>query len=564
MNKRQKEVFQHQLDAEEAILKELEKQYRAALKDIREKIQLFESDIYLIEAAIRQTDMDDAARAAALSNRQSKIYQKQYQEALEKQLESILDKLHSDEYGTLQKYLQDSYEDGFLGTMYDLHGQGIPMIMPIDQAAAVKAIMIDSKISGGLYESLGVDVSGLKKAIRQEITRGIASGMGIHDIARNISNVSKAPMSRAKNIARTECHRIQQASTFDAQEKAKGRGADVVKQWDSTLDGSTRPVHMRLDGQIREVDKPFEAGGRKAMYPGDFGDPAEDCNCRCVSLTRARWALDDDELQALKDRAEFFGLDKTKDFDDFKKKYLKADDEMKAAQDRQAEIRARRQAYKEREAARKTEQAVQVPDFASMRMPEVKQWLDNNLKTPFGDIKGVNKDFLSEAAKVIARFENKLGGKTIPGLSIKFGGLGGSVAALYDNKNNVLWLKKTGSLKAFEAAQKKENERSLQKLKKRYNATTTYSGTIFHELGHAVDYDVNQQLSRMLSIDPDLYTSSVRVSVYAGSRPSIGATPRSEAWAENFAAYMEGGESAKDVLEEIRALIEDYFSKKKG
>ena len=60
------------------------------------------------------------------------------------------------------------------------------------------------------------------------------------------------------------------------------------------------------------------------MFPGDFGDPAEDCNCRCACLTRARWGLDADELNTLKDRAKFFGLDKTKDFSDFKEKYLKA------------------------------------------------------------------------------------------------------------------------------------------------------------------------------------------------------------------------------------------------
>lgn len=63
---------------------------------------------------------------------------------------------------------------------------------------------------------------------------------------------------------------------------------------------------------------------QSAMYPGAFGDPTEDCNCRCASNTRARWALDEDELQVLKDRAKYFELDKTKDFDDFKKKYLKA------------------------------------------------------------------------------------------------------------------------------------------------------------------------------------------------------------------------------------------------
>ena len=54
------------------------------------------------------------------------------------------------------------------------------------------------------------------------------------------------------------------------------------------------------------------------------GDPAEDCNCRCVALTRARWELDASELQTLKDRAKFFGLDKTDSFKDFEKKYLKA------------------------------------------------------------------------------------------------------------------------------------------------------------------------------------------------------------------------------------------------
>ena len=208
--------------------------------------------------------------------------------------------------------------------MYDMAGQGIPLIMPIDQEAAIKAIQTDSKISEGLYNALGVDTKKLKKAISAEVTRGIATNQTFHDIARNIAAMSRSPMSRAKVIANTEGHRIQQASTFDAQKAAKKKGADVVKMWDSTLDGRTRATHRHLDGQIREADKPFEADGKEAMFPGDFGDPAEDCNCRCVSLTRAKWALDEDELQTLKDRAKYFGLDKTESFEDYKKKYLNA------------------------------------------------------------------------------------------------------------------------------------------------------------------------------------------------------------------------------------------------
>lgn len=218
----------------------------------------------------------------------------------------------------------DSANSNTITYTVGMFGQGVPLILPIDKNAAVKAVITDSKISEGLYEALGVDTKKLKNTISSEITRGIAAGLPHSDIARNIAAYAKAPLSRAKTIVRTESHRIQQASAFDAQKVAVSKGAKVVKQWMSTLDGNTRPTHKRLDGQIRELDEPFEMGGLKAMYPGDFGDPAEDCNCRCQLLQRARIALDADELKTLQDRAGFFGLDKSDDFADFKKKYLKA------------------------------------------------------------------------------------------------------------------------------------------------------------------------------------------------------------------------------------------------
>ena len=60
------------------------------------------------------------------------------------------------------------------------------------------------------------------------------------------------------------------------------------------------------------------------MYPGTFGIASQDCNCRCVALTRAKAALDEGELEILKERAKFFGLDKAESFEEYKKKYLKA------------------------------------------------------------------------------------------------------------------------------------------------------------------------------------------------------------------------------------------------
>ena len=280
MRKYEKEVLQEQLNKEKAILKQLKKIYQEALEQVNERIKILEFDF-------------------AQEQLTSKIYQIQYQENLKKQLERILDAMNKKEYDSIQAYLNECYRDGYLGALYSMQKQGVPLVMPMDQEAMVKAIQIDSKISKGLYNALGLDTARLKKTIASEISRGIATAMPYSIIARNVNNVANTGFSNAARIVRTEGHRIQQASAFDCARGAKKRGADVVKVWDSTLDGKTRPGHRRLAGQIKEINEPFEINGKKAMFPGDFGDPAEDCNCRCVMNQEARWALNEMETKWL-------------------------------------------------------------------------------------------------------------------------------------------------------------------------------------------------------------------------------------------------------------------------
>ncbi len=300
MNKRQKQVIEKQLNDEKDIFKQINKVYKQAINDIGEKIKALQADELI----------------------QSKIYQIEHQKALKKQIETILDSMNDKNYSNISDYLKNCYDTGFLGTMYDIAGQGIPLVVPISPEQVTKAVMLESKISEGLYSKMGKDTNVLKRQITAEISRGMATSMPYGDIARNLNNVANIGMNKSKRIAITEGHRITQAATYDAQIAATEKGADVVKQWCSTLDGVTRETHMMLDGQIKEIDEPFEIEGKKAMYPGGFGDPAEDCNCRCCVLQRARWALGKDELAELEERAEYFGLDKTENFNEYREKYL--------------------------------------------------------------------------------------------------------------------------------------------------------------------------------------------------------------------------------------------------
>lgn len=300
MNKAQQQAQLGLLKSEDECIAALEKAYNRALADIK--------------AQIKQYSGDDLT--------QSQIYQKQYQEALKGQVEAILDNMQASHYGTIQGYLKGCYEDSYIGVMYDLKSQGIPVTAPIQQDQVVKAVTTDSKLSAPMYDAMGKYLKPLKKNVAAELSRGFASGMHYNDIARNIEAKTHIGLYNATRIARTEGHRIQCAAALDAQKAAKEAGADVVKQWDSTMDKRTRPHHRMLDGQIREIDEPFEINGREAMAPGQFGVASEDIHCRCAILQRAKWALDEDELKALEEKAQFWGIDKQESLTKFKEDYI--------------------------------------------------------------------------------------------------------------------------------------------------------------------------------------------------------------------------------------------------
>ena len=314
MNKFEKDIAKAQLSSEEKTLKELQQVYKKARQDVQEKIAELNS----------RTDMQ---------NLQSIIYQKKYQQAILGQINEALADLNSGQYKTVEAYLTDAYDNGYIGMMYSLQSQGIPMTVPINDRNVVKALTTDSKLSSRYYKAnplkgrLEENVDLLKTRVRSNLSRGIIAGKSWLDVAVDVASGMNNPfdvaLKDAMRIVRTEGHRVHQQGFLDAGDKAKTKGADILKQWDATLDGRTRPAHREADGQIVEWDDYFTVDGEKMEAPSVGGSAKNVVNCRCQLLQRARWALDEDELKTLQERAEFFGLDKAESFEDYKQKYLK-------------------------------------------------------------------------------------------------------------------------------------------------------------------------------------------------------------------------------------------------
>lgn len=300
MNEHQKQVQKSILKNEREILKNLESIYQQALDDIMAKI-------------------NDLMARTDTQNLQSIIYQVEYQKALKSQISSILDQLHNNEFNSISEYLTKCYQEGWIGTFYDLQNQGIPLIFPIDQEQIIKAIQLDTKLSKNLYDSLGLDIKDLKSAIRTEISRGISQSYSYQQMATLIKRASGNSYNNSVRIARTEGHRITNEATYNAQVKAKSKGAQIMKQWDATLDSKTRPEHQFLDGQLVEVDKPFkDSEGNEAMFPGGFGIASLDINCRCCLLQRGKWFIDN-ESEFTKMNGEENNLMTFKNKDDYEK-----------------------------------------------------------------------------------------------------------------------------------------------------------------------------------------------------------------------------------------------------
>lgn len=137
--------------------------------------------------------------------------------------------------------------------------------------------------------------------IQNAVIHGILQGETLDEIARRLAEeTGEKALDVLRRNARTAFTGAMNAGSLMAMERARDEyGINLQKRWMATFDDKTRTAHARLDGQVQDVDQPFDSLLGPIMYPGDpDAEPANVWNCRCYmdefypDLDNARYRYD--------------------------------------------------------------------------------------------------------------------------------------------------------------------------------------------------------------------------------------------------------------------------------
>jgi hypothetical protein len=150
-------------------------------------------------------------------------------------------------------------------------------------------------------KELTVDyVKDMSKAMKDDIAKAIRGailkGENSFDTARKIDEIIGASkttgyLNRSDVIARTEIGRAYSVARQAKDEQVAEKVPGLKKQWVTGFNPRNKDMgggrgfisHSDVDGQIRDVDEPFDVGGEQLMAPRMGEKPENNCSCNCQS-----------------------------------------------------------------------------------------------------------------------------------------------------------------------------------------------------------------------------------------------------------------------------------------
>lgn len=176
------------------------------------------------------------------------------------------------------------------------YGDELLAELEADVTFEVNSMVADWLIQRG-SDLLGEVNSTTSAALRRALNEGASAGEDVEALVSRVESIfEQAADIRSAIIGDTEATAIAGYGSI----AGARQGGFESKQWLSSHDQKVRASHQKLDGKVVLLNEYFRTDdGAAADYPGGFGDPAEDINCRCAtrpvlpgekSLTKAQKA----------------------------------------------------------------------------------------------------------------------------------------------------------------------------------------------------------------------------------------------------------------------------------
>ncbi|UQZ34595.1 hypothetical protein C2I18_14325 [Paenibacillus sp. PK3_47] len=201
------------------------------------------------------------------------------------ELGKVLLSVQSGDLFTIQ--FEQAVYDAFT-PLYHLAGESELMVLNTDKTWSTKnkaASRFAKNLQKLVPDMNGTSADVMTRAFQKAIKEGKTPSeraLLVREISAAAAKGDAGPfnMERAITVSRTMSTAAANGGKLEGWKQS-----EVVtgKKWRSSKGDRTRKTHRKANGQIQPLDKPFEVGNSKLMFPGDPSGRAEEIiRCRCT------------------------------------------------------------------------------------------------------------------------------------------------------------------------------------------------------------------------------------------------------------------------------------------
>lgn len=262
--------------------KEIGKEWKRYLKGAGKEIEDLQGKYDLAKKGGDRDEIRKAGKTLGQAKRERTIMNKRFKDLSERTAIEI-SKVNETALAYVNGELPEIYATGYNALADAVDGVGGYAFNLLDANTVKNLALADESLLPYKKLDPAKDIPWNMKKINAEVLQGILQGESMDKIANRIGRVQQMNANASIRTARTIVTGAENKGRQDSYEKATADGIILKREWIAAKDKRTRHAHLELDGQEKDIDKPFSNAIGLIMFPGDPGaHPANVYNCRCT------------------------------------------------------------------------------------------------------------------------------------------------------------------------------------------------------------------------------------------------------------------------------------------